>query len=179
MSFVLVEVGILAVGVIGAGVTAASQISAGKTQKEYQDYNAAVQRQQALQTEHTAEVAAERKKVEGEQLMAKQYALYAQAGVGTSGTPTEVMIGTAGEVAEDAQLIMQKGEFAYQQGMESANISEAEGAAAERGSYGQAGGILLTGLSKTASSASALFAPKPPGNIPLKADAAGYVQGAD
>ena len=166
MSFVAVAVGIGAVGLIGSGVSVAAQISSGQTQKEYQDYNAAVQRQSALESEHTAEVTAERKKVEGEQLIAKQHVLYAQAGVGTSGTPTEVMIGTAGDVAEDAQLIMQKGEFAYQQGMESANISEIEGESAERGSYGQAGGILLTGLSKTASSASALFAPTPDSDIP-------------
>jgi hypothetical protein len=160
MSFIAVAAGAAIIGLIGTGVSVAGSLAAGKTQKSFADYNAAVLRNKAAEEEHKASILAERKRAEGATLMARQRVLYAKSGVGLGGTPTDVIIGTAGDIEEDAQTILQKGKMASEQDLSSAELSEMEGEGAESASHYQAGGTLLTGLGSAIGMASRGYTPK-------------------
>lgn len=161
MSFLYVAAGVAVVtALVGTTVSVVGGIQAGDHAKKVGDYNAAVQRNNALEAQNAANQAAQRKRDEGRAIISRQRAMYAVAGVSPDGTPTEIEIGTAGDIEDDAFLIMQKGEFAYQQGMGEAGFSEAEGEDAQSASYLQAGGTLLSGLGKAAGSMSSAYSPK-------------------
>lgn len=71
----------------GAGVAGMSQIEQGKSQQAMANYNAAVQEQQAKQSEADARSKANAQRAGNQALMSKQRALYAKAGVTASGSP--------------------------------------------------------------------------------------------
>ena len=144
---------------VSAGMSAYGQYESGQSQQKWSRYNADVQREQAKAVLHQADVAANRKREEGQRLMAKQRVLYAKGGLDMSGTPTELMLGTARDIEIDAQAIMQKGEMGYSQNMESATISEGEGDVAASSGTMQAGATLLSGLGKAADLYSANYKP--------------------
>jgi|GEM_PF-6985630 hypothetical protein len=148
--------------VVGAGVSAYGQYQSGQNTQKVDEYNASVQRQNALEVSNKAKMAAENKEAEGDSLMARQRVLYAKSGVAQEGTPTELIIGTAGDVEDDAQTILQKGRFEYEAGMESAEISEAEGGSAAQGGTLSAGGTLFSGLSRAGVMASNNLSPTIP-----------------
>ena len=146
MSFVLV--GVAVVGLVGAGASAYGQYQQGQSTKKWNDYNASVQRENAKAVLDQSNQQAEQKRAQGEQTMARQRVLYAKAGLDLSGTPTDVILGTAGEVENDAQLIIQKGQVGYVQDNESAAMSEGQGSDAATSGMLQASGTLLSGLGK-------------------------------
>jgi len=139
-----------AITVISGGVSSYSQYSQGQSAEKWNDYNADVQRQKANAILQQSEKMARRKRIEGERLLARQHVLYAKAGLDLSGTPTEVMLGTAEDVESDAQAILYKGRMGYEQEMEGATLSRMHGDMAAQTGAMQAGGTLLSGLGKVA-----------------------------
>jgi hypothetical protein len=149
MSFI--NLALITVTVAGAMTTAISQEQQGKQQEDIYNYNAAVQKNSALEAANKAKMTAEAKRDQGAALIARQRVLYAKSGVTQEGTPTELIIGTAGDVEDDAQTILQKGMYEYSRGMEESELSTMEGKyAAEAGQEG-AVGTLLTGLARAGS----------------------------
>ena len=139
---------------ITSTVTAVSEYEAGQSTKKWDYYNAAVQEQQAAAVLKQSQKEAEKKRVEGQTLMSRQRVLYAMSGLDLSGTPTDVILGTAGEVENDAQLILQKGATGYSNDMSAAALSKGQGDQAALSGELQAGGTLMSGLGKAAGSAS-------------------------
>jgi hypothetical protein len=145
MSFAITAV---VITVISTAVSMTAQYQQAQTQQKWSDYNAKVQQQQANEVLRQSEQEASRKRAEGERLIARQHVLYAKAGLDLSGTPEELMIGTAEEVEQDAQLIIHKGEMGYDQGMESSILSKGQGEMEANAGMAKAGETLLSGLGK-------------------------------
>lgn len=143
----------------GSGLAAYGQYQSGQNTQKIDEYNSAVQVQNALEVQNKAKMDAENKRAEGDALMARQRVLYAKSGVAQEGTPTELIIGTAGNVEDDAQTILLKGKYGYEAEMESATISGTEGETAAQGGILQAGGTLFSGLSRTGSMAANNLSP--------------------
>ena len=166
MSMLMVMAGVGAVGsIVGATVSAIGASESAKREQALDNYNAAVARNNAAEIKNAGEQAAKKKTAEGEALISRQRALYAVAGVTSSGTPTEVMIGTAEEAASDAWEIEQNSAFKSQQETEQSKLDEMAGQNASAAASGIIGGTLLTGLAKAFSSMEGAYKPKGSGNI--------------
>jgi hypothetical protein len=126
-------------------------MQAGKSQEEWNNYNAAVSRQNAIAAMQSAEYDAGMTREAGEKLKARQRVLYAKSGVSLEGSPTDVILGTAEDVEMDAMSIIRKGLIQGQQYESQANLSEMQGEAARTSSYYGAGSSLLTGIGDVAS----------------------------
>ena len=143
--------GIAVVGALAAAAGAGTAVYSAKSQASWNEYNAAVARQQGIATENAAEQLAKQKQQQGAALMAKQRVLYASAGVDSTGTPSDVILGSAEQVNEDVQTILLKGKQAMAGADNSAMLSEMQAASANTAGYANAGSTLLTGLSTSAS----------------------------
>jgi hypothetical protein len=136
---------------VGAGVSAVGQIKAGESAEAWGNYNAAVARNNALAATQSAEYEATKKTEEGRQLMAKQRVAYAMSGVDTEGSPTDVILGTAGDVKMDAMAILRQGAIQAGQYESQAVLSTMQAESAMPAAYVGAGSTLLTGLGRAAS----------------------------
>ena len=154
MSFMITSI---VITVITTAATTTEQYMQGQSQKKWSEYNADVQREQAKAVLDQANKEAARKRAQGETLMARQRVLYAKSGLDLSGTPTEVMLGTADEVEQDAQTIIRKGQMGYWQDMQNSSMSETQGEQAAMSGALQAGGTLLSGMGKVAGDLSANY----------------------
>jgi hypothetical protein len=131
----------------GTAVTAYGQIQAGESQKKWSDYNAAVQRNVATNVAYQGSKEAESRRMAGQELIARQHVLYAKSGFKTAeGTPADLMLGTAAQIEDEANAILQKGEFGWERGMGEAGMTEASGKTAEQAGYWSGGSTLITGL---------------------------------
>ena len=142
---------IAGIGALAAAAGAGTALYSAKSQASWNEYNAAVARQQGIATENAAEQLANQKQQQGAALMAKQRVLYASAGVDSTGTPSDVILGSAEQVNEDVQTILLKGKQAMAGADNSAMLSEMQAASASTAGYANAGSTLLTGLSTSAS----------------------------
>ena len=104
-----VETALLITAMVGVGVTAYSQYKEGQDAAEAAKYNAKVSRRnaelEAVAIEQSGAVEASQKRKEIKRLISTQKAKYGAAGIELTGSPLEVMIGTAAEGELDAQII--------------------------------------------------------------------------
>jgi len=142
---------IIAITVAAAGFGAYASVKQGKSQSDWNKYNAQVAERNAKTAKAVAEVEAARKRRETQRLSSRQRALYGKAGVTFEGSPLLVMEDTAAEGELDALLIEYRGltqTQAYQSQAESSRMKARQAKAA--GWYGA--GTSLLGAASSATS---------------------------
>lgn len=132
---------------VGAGVAAAAQIQAGKQQQKALEFNAAVQRNQAIREEFAAQGQADIIRERGRRLQARQRTQFAKAGVGLAGSPLLVFEETASIIAEDVSATLFGGRQRASFSRSQAGFSLAQGRSAFRAGVIGAGTSLLSGAS--------------------------------
>jgi hypothetical protein len=142
----------LALSAVGAGVSAYGAYQQGKSQEAIANYNAALERNRAIQAQQDAKAAAAAQRREKDILTKRQRALYAKAGVTNEGTPLEVMIDTAQQMELEALEIERGGDIMASQHRSQAVIDTYSGKAAKRGAMYSAGATLLQGAGSIAGS---------------------------
>lgn len=152
-----ITLAIIAVSV-GGGLQAVSMVQqgraareAGKTQEAIAARNAALAERQAEAEQQAAAAEAKRQRKEGEELLARQRALFAKGGVEMRGTPLSVVVDTAEELEADRLTILREGAISAAQRRGQADILRMQGKAAKqrgraayRGSVLSAGGTILS-----------------------------------
>ena len=135
--------------VASAAVSAYGSYQQGKRAKEAADANAALERQNAEAARRKAEYDAERSALEWKQLMGRQKALYAKAGVDiTSGSPLLTLAFESEQAEKDRQAILYSGRTAEASANARASLYEKTGNDAYKSSYIAAGGTFLSGVAK-------------------------------
>jgi hypothetical protein len=132
----------------GTMMQAFGQVQAGKAAQQAGDFNAGVDRNQAVAARGRAAFEARKQRDMTRKLLATQRAKFGVAGVGFEGSPLLVMEETAKEAELDARAIEYGGEMEAV-GLESrALLSEWEGRTAKKAARTQAFTSLLGGASK-------------------------------
>jgi len=141
----------VAITAVGTGLSAYGAYEQGKQAEKMAEYNAAVERNNALQAQMEAQVAAKAKRKEAEAMNKRQRALYAKAGVvAGEGTPLEVLAETAMDMELEALEIERFGKVTAQKHRDQAAIDIYSGKAAKRAGTLNAGATLLSGLGSMA-----------------------------
>lgn len=104
-----IETALLATAIIGAGISAYSQYKEGQDSAEAARYNAEVSRRNAEMSatmiEQSGALEVEQKGKEARTFLGTQKAKYGGLGVELTGSPLDVMIGTAANFELDKQII--------------------------------------------------------------------------
>lgn len=137
----------LAIGLVGAGVSAAGSIQQGNAQAAAADYNAQVARNNAIAANRSAAYDASRINERVAKIQGQQRAAYAGAGV-SGGTALEVEADTSRQGAMDVQAALYSGNLQANRETASANLSELEARNARIGGVIGAGTTLITGFGK-------------------------------
>jgi hypothetical protein len=106
MTWEIAAVGLAAGGAAVGGYSAYQQ---GKTQREMNEYNAALAESEAEQTEEAASYTARLEREKAESLANRRRALWAKAGVVYTGTPLEVEAVTSGQTEMDIMINQRRG----------------------------------------------------------------------
>lgn len=137
-------------GLIAAATAGYSAYSAGQQQKANMEYNAAVQKNQALaeqaQARHQAGLIAER----GRKLRAAQRTQYAKAGVGLAGTPLLVLGETTSDIYREILMTGYGGQRRAGYYRAQSGLSLMQGRDYGRAGVLAAGGALLSGGAQAA-----------------------------
>lgn len=142
----------LAATAVGTGVSAYSQIQAGKAQQSLNNYNAAVNDQAALDASRDARIKANAQRANAEAIKSRQRALYAKAGVVTAtGTPLLVQVAQAGELEMAALEQEQAGNSEAARLRQQAVLDRMSGKAARRAGGLGAAATILQGAGQAAS----------------------------
>ena len=141
------ETALIALAVAGTGTAAAGQYQQGQAQKQAAEFNAAIAKNQAIAARQKAAFDASRQRSATADLLARQRAAIAAAGVSLEGTPLELLEATAEAGELDAQVIIYGGEL-QSAGFRSQSELSRFTAASSDGMLG-AGATLLTGAGKT------------------------------
>ena len=139
------------VAIIGAGVSAYSQIRQGQQAEAVGRYNARVAEQQATSARQAAAADAETKRRQFDRILGGQRARYGASGViGSEGSPLLVMMQSEEEAALDVARV-RAGGAAQAYGLEAeARLQRFGGRQARRQSYLAATGTFLQGLGTAA-----------------------------
>jgi hypothetical protein len=145
--------------IIAAGVVeTVSVVQQGRAAREQGAAQAAIAERNAQLAERQAEAerqaateAAKAHAEEGEELLARQRALFAKGGVMMRGTPLSVVVDTAEKIEQERLTILREGRISAAQARGQADIerlrgkaAKARGRAAGRAATLQAGGTILT-----------------------------------
>tara|TARA_R100000664_G_C2757720_1_gene146106 strand:- start:1152 stop:1619 length:468 start_codon:yes stop_codon:yes gene_type:complete len=141
----------LALSAAGSVFGAFGSIQQGKAAKRAADYNAAIQRNQAIAAKQKAEFDADRQRQVAAAQRAQARAGFAKGGVVMEGTPLLVLESSAEQAELDAQAILYGGDVQATGYEAQANLSEMEGRSAKKAGYIGAGTTLLTGVGKAGS----------------------------
>lgn len=134
--------------VAGAAVSAYGAVKQGQSAKEAAEYNAQVAEKDAAAAKAKAEYDAETSSTQFAQLMGKQKALYAKAGVDiTSGSPLLTMSFQAEQAERDRQAILTQGKTAEESALTRAALFRNTGSNASTAGYISGGSTFLSGLS--------------------------------
>ncbi len=158
-----VTLAIVAVSV-GGGLQVLSQIQQGRAARETGKAQAAIAERNALLAERQAEAerqaAVAEAKIQreaGEELLARQRALFAKGGVELRGTPLAVVVDTAEKLEADRLTILRESAISAAQARGQADIlrlqgraAKARGGAAGRASVLAAGGTILSTIGQGA-----------------------------
>ena len=141
----------MALSLAGSGFSAYGSIQQGKAAKKAAEYNAAVQRNQAIAARQKAEFDADRQRQVAAAQRAQARAGFAKGGVVMEGTPLLVLESSAEQAELDAQAILYGGDVQATGYEAQAGLSELEGKSAQQAGYIGAGTTLLTGAGKAGS----------------------------
>lgn len=133
---------------MGAVLSATGQILGGNAQKNADDFNATISRQNATADIDNASADAMVQERQTTQALGKTKATYAAAGVDMTGSPLEVLASQAanGELAR--QTIMYRGTLAANQQLSQATLDEYQGSNAQTAGYIAAGSTILTAAAR-------------------------------
>ena len=139
------------VAILGAGVSAYSQIRQGQQAEAVGRYNARVAEQQATSARQAAAADAETKRRQLDRILGSQRARYGASGViASEGSPLLVMMQSEEEAALDVARVRYGG-TAQSYGLEAeAQLQRRQGRALKRQSYLSASGTFLQGLGTAA-----------------------------
>jgi len=142
--------------VAGAAVAAYGAVRQGESAKEAARYNANIAELDAAAAKKKAAYDAETSSLQFKELMGKQKALYAKAGVDiSSGSPLLTMSFQAEQAEKDKQAILYQGKTAEQSALTRASLFRNTGDDAATAGYISGGSTFLSGLSNAYSSTSA------------------------
>ena len=152
MSFVVLSIAGVAVGVAGTGLAAYGQYQAGQAQKEMANYNAKLAENEAIAKEQATAAETQRIRSQKERALASQRAGYAKGGaVITEGTPLLTMAEQAGLMELDILQMQRTGAMSARASTSEAALSRYSGEQAATGAMRQVGGTLLAGAGSAAS----------------------------
>ena len=140
----MLEAALLTTAVVGAGMSAFGQYREGMDAGEASRYNADISRQSAEMTETSGALDAERQRKQVSRLVGSQKAKYGASGVELTGSPLDVMIGTATEGELDAQIIEYNTKVKARGYQSQAEYDEKLAGIYERSGIIKAGSTLLT-----------------------------------
>lgn len=136
-------------GATAAGIGAYSSIQQGKAAEAAAKHQSRLEQLQAEENRNKANFEARQTRIESRRIAAINQTSLAKNGViSTTGSPLLVMRESARNSELDARMISREGMTAYQSGMAGASITAAQGKAAKRAGYWNAGTTLLTGGSR-------------------------------
>lgn len=153
---------ITAMGATGLGLGVLGQFQAGRaaeaqaeSQAAWHEYSARLSEREARETQEAAAYEEEKLRKAGVRLKATQRARYAKAGVMLEGSPEDVLVETAEEIAMDALMIRRGGMAGAQRYTAEAALERMagksallKGRAARRASYWGMGATALTGAAE-------------------------------
>lgn len=135
--------------VASAAVSAYGSYKQGKQEKEAANANAEIERQNAAAAQKKAEYDAETSALEWKQLMGKQKAMYAKAGVDiASGSPLLTRAFEAEQAERDRQAILYNGRTASESANARAALYKKTGSDAYKAGQVQAGSTFLSSVAK-------------------------------
>jgi len=138
---------VLGITALGTATSAIGQYQQGKAQKEAYEYNAAIERQNAIAAEKSAAHEEDLQREKADALKSRQRALYAKAGVDiTSGSPLLVMSEDMERAERDAQAIRYTGNVKKTQHLNQANMYGYYGEQAETAGRTGAFSTILGGI---------------------------------
>lgn len=155
----------VAMSAMGTAVAAKGAAQQGKAARQAAEFNAAVQRNQAIAAQQKADFDAKRKREETERLLSLQNARFLKGGVRLAGTPLLVLTDQAAQGEMDAQAIIYGGKIQAAGYRDQATLSIMGGISAEAAGRIKATGTLLTGAGSTLYSGSKLTFTSPPGPL--------------
>ena len=136
--------------VAGAAVSAYGAVRQGQNAKEAAEYNAQASEREAAEAKRKAAYDAETSSMQFKELMGKQKALYAKAGVDlSSGSPLLTMSFQAEQAERDKQAILYSGKTAEQSALTRAGLFRSTGSDAQTAGYISGGSTFLSGLANT------------------------------
>ena len=136
--------------VAGAAVAAYGAVRQGKAAKEAAKYNSNIAELDAAAAKKKAEYDAETSATQFKELMGKQRALYAKAGVDiSSGSPLLTMSFQAEQAEKDKQAILYQGKTAEQSSLTRASLFRDSGSDSQTAGYISGGSTFLSGLANT------------------------------
>jgi len=136
--------------VAGAAVSAYGAIRQGQQAKEASEYNAKQSELAAAQAKEKAAYDAETSSMQFQELMGKQKALYAKAGVDlSSGSPLLTMSFQAEQAERDKQAILYSGKTASDSAITRASLFRNSGSDSQTAGYISGGSTFLSGLANT------------------------------
>jgi hypothetical protein len=139
--------GLAAAAIVGAAVSAYGAVKQGQYAKASADYNAEISARDALAAKQKAEYDADTSALKFKQLLGKQRALYAKAGVDiTEGSPLLMMSFQAEQAERDKQAILYGGKTQSQSDLDRANLFRMSGANSQTAGYISGGSTFLSGL---------------------------------
>jgi hypothetical protein len=139
------------VAALGSVTSAVGQISSGMAQQNAADYNAAVNRNNAIQATQAAGQQSVVAQQETNQKLGQQAAAYGASGVDVNtGSPVDVMMNTAAKGRLDAMTLRYGGQVTALGDLQAATLAKYEGAEAATSADLGAGTTLLTGAGSTA-----------------------------
>ncbi len=140
-----------AIAAVGTAVSAAGAISSGMAQANAANYDAAVDRNNAIQAQQAADEQAVVSQQQTTSKLAQQKVDYAASGVDVGqGTPLDVFSDTATKGKLDALTLRYGGQVQGLRDTSAATLAQYQGSAAETAGFLNAGGTLLTGGAKVA-----------------------------
>lgn len=136
--------------VAGAAVSAYGAVRQGQNAKEAAEYNARASEIEAAEAKRKAAYDAETSSMQFKELMGKQKALYAKAGVDlSSGSPLLTMSFQAEQAERDKQAILYSGKTAEQSSLTRASLFRDSGSDSQTAGYISGGSTFLSGLANT------------------------------
>lgn len=149
------------IALASAGVQAYGSYQGNKDAQKASKYNAAVSRQEAELRRQQGDYLYGKAQDTKRRILARQRALYAKAGVGSSGTPLEVMADTAAEVEMDGLMQKYNAEIGAMQSDSQATRDRQTANAYGRRSLYEPMGLLASNKAVTGWLERNFFTPKP------------------
>lgn len=153
---------VVAISLVGVGISAYSAVQAGENAKDTADYNSEMQRRAALDANQRGSADAADKRQETRRLIARQHAIMGAGGFDpNSGTNLSLMTETAGQGELDGLKIRYNAQRQAAGLNAQADLTTSQGNAAQSAGYMNATGTLLSGAANAGLASYKMYNPRP------------------